>query len=776
MGRVTRKQAAEIADKLHVDEDAVLEMNAEDSAIKAKLATPEHGGRSPLGEIEPNSAESKKQEEDPVEEPVEELKKSTRGRKAGKKGGAKGKKNNLAASTTALPEDCDIVPDDNESAPSPASEKAAEEVISPQPEGEFMFTSSCIPGDHMTLMQGGVSVPGANVKLQDRSHSPPSEAVRLTRSQLSKKAEVESEPKSLVDGIGQTQEEKEDYFVSNVTPTIETSEPTDMSETATTTMMGAPASPLPSAVPNVVKNLRTETPAKRSTSNKENVVPESDANGMASSSMYDALEDAVVSGATPPRSEAHTSPRPEDPIAALDDLEDAVENVSRGILEVQDSPMKKQARKEEPTGSTTPAKEASKVEEEKPKIKREKAAPVVRTTKASQARLSMAQNKDAAGNALGRPRQSTTLGRSTSVRQSVAPKAEGASKRVPSNPITSAAARTKSLKASTDGSPREKKETVIPHSKPRPISLSFPTPPPAQKSTKATTSSSFQLPGEAVAAKLKAAREARMAREAEKAEKTKAEEAEKNRERKVGFKARPAPKSNGEVPSVRQTNASRARESIMAGKPAPGAAAAPSHKRSNTVAHTDRPRVSLKPSTATTAPSKPRPSTSLANMPKTRPSLATKPAPTTTTTSASTTRVTSTGTGTGASKSTSKGKEVFARAANAKAAEQKAKEEKEAAAKRARAQAAERGRVASREWAEKQKLRKMGVGVKRGVEGRKSESGVAGAEASAGAVEGGIDVPAQAETVPVDAIAAEAMETVIVAAPEGDNEAANAAA
>lgn len=129
MGRVTRKKAAEIAEQLHVDEDAVLDMNADDAALRTKLETPEHSGRSPLGEIAPNSAESKAGEH---QEPVEELKKSTRSRKAGKKAAAKGKKNALAASTATPVDEANLVPDDCESAPSPGSEKAAEGLVNPQ--------------------------------------------------------------------------------------------------------------------------------------------------------------------------------------------------------------------------------------------------------------------------------------------------------------------------------------------------------------------------------------------------------------------------------------------------------------------------------------------------------------------------------------------------------------------------------------------------------------------------------------------------------------------
>lgn len=142
MGRVTRKKAAEIAEQLHVDEDAVLDMNTDEAAVKANLAAPQHSDRSPLGELEPNSAES----ENPEEDPVEEFRKSTRSRKAGKKGTAKGKKNDLAAGVATLPEQAETVPDYNDAAPSPASEKAAEELISPEPECESISSIKRHPG------------------------------------------------------------------------------------------------------------------------------------------------------------------------------------------------------------------------------------------------------------------------------------------------------------------------------------------------------------------------------------------------------------------------------------------------------------------------------------------------------------------------------------------------------------------------------------------------------------------------------------------------------
>jgi hypothetical protein len=54
-----------------------------------------------------------------------------------------------------------------------------------------------------------------------------------------------------------------------------------------------------------------------------------------------------------------------------------------------------------------------------------------------------------------------------------------------------------------------------------------------------------------------------------------------------------------------------------------------------------------------------------------------------------------------------KGKEVFNRDKNEKEAKERERREKEEAAKQARAQAAERGRIASREWAEKQRQKML---------------------------------------------------------------------
>lgn len=130
MGRVTRKKAAEVAEALHIDEDEVLELEEEAASKSGIELVVEKSERAPLGELEANSIDSKSQSDDGRQE----FKKSARGKKGGKKS-AKGKKN-LAASTASPAYILDVsvnqpevLPDENDSTPSPASEKAAEDLL-----------------------------------------------------------------------------------------------------------------------------------------------------------------------------------------------------------------------------------------------------------------------------------------------------------------------------------------------------------------------------------------------------------------------------------------------------------------------------------------------------------------------------------------------------------------------------------------------------------------------------------------------------------------------
>ena len=205
-----------------------------------------------------------------------------------------------------------------------------------------------------------------------------------------------------------------------------------------------------------------------------------------------------------------------------------------------------------------------------------------------------------------------------------------------------------------------------------------------QRSTKAPTRPTFTLPGDAISQKLKAQREERLKREEE--------ETTKKRE----FKARPVRVSL--APVVKGTAASRARMSLARGevpgdsvpigsrKDAPVAKLAKSTPRisatSSPVANTNGQRINTarRASVLPCGTSQVRANTSAPRAP----SLAGPPHATV----------------------TSKGKEVFGRVLAEQEARDEARKVKEEAAMKARAEAAERGRIASREWAEKMKARK----------------------------------------------------------------------
>jgi hypothetical protein len=197
------------------------------------------------------------------------------------------------------------------------------------------------------------------------------------------------------------------------------------------------------------------------------------------------------------------------------------------------------------------------------------------------------------------------------------------------------------------------------------------------KSTKAPTTSTFVLPGEVYAAKMKAEREAK---------KDATEEATK-------FKAKPVPTSR---PSIvpRLNKASQARLSVVA---VGGTAVKETNLANKRISSLDLPKV-RNPSNAgvkraSSVVAKPSRSTSrepkfAANVPRVA-SLTSKPV-----TPAAAPEVVP------AQKKAS-GKEVLARSKLELKKQEDDKRQKEEAARKARAEAAERGRLASREWAEK---------------------------------------------------------------------------
>lgn len=220
------------------------------------------------------------------------------------------------------------------------------------------------------------------------------------------------------------------------------------------------------------------------------------------------------------------------------------------------------------------------------------------------------------------------------------------------------------------------------------------------KSTKPPTRASFELPGEAVARKLKEAREERMKREEE----------EKDIPKKTTFKARPVRLS--QAPVVKATATSRARISMAKGetpvavsttknatpttssssRPA-GVANRNAGKRLSTLSVNKR----LAPTPANTSARLSRGNAT--NLPNdreiTKSRLSIQPS------------VRQSISASDAAQMKAKGKSIFNRGRIEHDELEQMKKAKEEAARKARAEAAERGRIASREWAEKQKAKKV---------------------------------------------------------------------
>jgi len=207
---------------------------------------------------------------------------------------------------------------------------------------------------------------------------------------------------------------------------------------------------------------------------------------------------------------------------------------------------------------------------------------------------------------------------------------------------------------------REAESAQAPQPKPRPVSICMP--PPTVKSTKPLTKATFQLSGDAVAAKLRTQREERQKREEE------AEAAKKA----AASKPRPTIRKPVALPS-------RAAPGVTIPPPPKLDSLQPPPPQRSTSLASKRSSVQLSRSVSDSTNGSSRNSLLIAK---------------------------ATVTPVDAVQQKLKGREVFNRDKMEKEAKERERREKEEAAKQARAQAAERGRIASREWAEKQR-RKM---------------------------------------------------------------------
>jgi hypothetical protein len=299
------------------------------------------------------------------------------------------------------------------------------------------------------------------------------------------------------------------------------------------------------------------------------------------------------------------------------------------------------------------------------------------------------------------------------------------------------------LKAQKEDRQKREAEGAVP--KARPISM----PPPPPKSTKPLTKPAFQLPGERVAEKLKAQKEERLKREAE----VPPQPAPKQRPVSISMaphaKSTKAPtKATFELPGSavaeklrikREERLKRMEEAEAAKKEAalkarhapvrkpvsvpikqqPGVTIAPPQPQAQRVSSlaSKHSSMSLSQPGVCIAPPQPQQEAQRAS------SLASKrsnmslsqPLPQSRSTSTSSANRNSViipkaiVTPVDAAQQKLKGREVFNRDRMEKEARERERKEKEEGARRARAEAAERGRIASREWAERQRKKMMGI-------------------------------------------------------------------
>ena len=213
------------------------------------------------------------------------------------------------------------------------------------------------------------------------------------------------------------------------------------------------------------------------------------------------------------------------------------------------------------------------------------------------------------------------------------------------------------------------------------------------KSTKPPTQASFELSGEAVARKLKEKREERMKNYQD------TEVAATKRD----FKSRTLRMS--QPPLSKPTTTSKARISLALEETLKDSASKNGARPGSGIKGTGQivsPDTAKRLSTLSNAERTPKTTTKVSARPSVTGTIASGMSTTT-----SSQRITNNGK---TSYQTLRGKEVFERNKIVKSELEKQRKEKEEAAKKARAEAAERGRIASRQWAEKQKARKASAG------------------------------------------------------------------
>ncbi|MBE7180840.1 MAG: hypothetical protein INR71_06465, partial [Terriglobus roseus] len=485
------------ADAVHVD----TEHKAVAALDKELPPTPTQDERSPLADIDSNSVDGAAQED------LEEVKAPKRGKSGKGKKAKAGKKGGKAKEKDASVEESEM------------AEKAST--------GEEETAAAQLPQESN---DDAPAEPDAKTRaptyddLEAAVTTPPARLTRSQRAMADELAKQDVKPHPWPESNMASEKPEQKSLVSEV-----------LSPARTPSAVEAPRSPLNDveSVRSSIPDISSSVPQSSSQDPPVSQAPQSDQ--LARS----ALRSGDVSRSHTPSRALCLSPSVQvldwdDPIESLDAMEDALEQVNKLMPKIDPtSPEKAKttsssvsvATKGTTTGATRASSATAKMTEA---FKARKAAALGSTLAASKKPAVAPAGKSTAA----RPIAQSKHVRATST---ILPKKDSAKQREGSAESSTAPNVTDYLA-----------------SRRRPVSMHFPTPPPPAKSSKAPTRPTFALPGEAVAAKLKAAREERLKREEE--------EAQRRRE----FKARPVRNSMGPV-AVKTTASSRARESLMHG-------------------------------------------------------------------------------------------------------------------------------------------------------------------------------------------------------------------
>ena len=228
MGRMTRAKAAEVAERMHIDEDAVLDL----SNIEEKIdpTTPEPSERAVLGNIAPNSADSKKSDV---------VARKTRSNKK------------LPAATEAKAE--------------PKHEEVEEKSAGEQSEEDALDATTNETMERLAKLRttsfGNQQPP---VTPQSENHA----VAEATACEANG-----DKGTNVVQSATPARREPTNELPSISIVTQSGSQDDEVSEIYDQDAPEPPSSPVATAVPKVIKSLRRDSPTKRSTSNKENVEP-----------------------------------------------------------------------------------------------------------------------------------------------------------------------------------------------------------------------------------------------------------------------------------------------------------------------------------------------------------------------------------------------------------------------------------------------------------------------------------------------------------------------